>query len=154
MNDAEKTSVPLCPSAQPNMPGSIVFGIVSGTVDEPQVAYLTQLLPVTDDVIALTAPVTPTEVFRFAAPCAGNACSHFDGAKCRLAQRVAANLEPAVSGLPPCRLRPQCRWWQQEGKAACLRCPQVVTQVDHPSGLMHWVADPVSPVEVISLIVD
>jgi hypothetical protein len=29
--------------------------------------------------------------------------------------------------LPPCPIRRECRWWQQEGKAACMRCPQIIT---------------------------
>jgi hypothetical protein len=38
-----------------------------------------------------------------------------------------------VDALPACAIRPACRWWQQEGKAACQRCPQVVTQAYAPS---------------------
>jgi hypothetical protein len=154
MNDVEKMPVPLCPSAQPSMPESVVFGIVGGTVDDPRVAYLAEPLLVTGELLALTQPVSPTEVFRFAVPCVGHACSHFDGAKCRLVQRVTANLEPIVSGVPPCRIRPNCRWWQQEGKAACLRCPQIVTEVASPSELLHWVADPASPAEAVRLSAD
>jgi hypothetical protein len=37
---------------------------------------------------AFSEPVKPTKVFRFAAPCAGRACRHFDGAECRLTKRV------------------------------------------------------------------
>ena len=51
----------------------------------------------------------------------GHACGHFDGRDCpRLATRVVQLLPPVVDGVPPCHLRPDCRWWQQEGKAACL----------------------------------
>jgi hypothetical protein len=31
---------------------------------------------------------------------------------------VTAELPAAVDGLPACRIRPWCRWWQQEGKDA------------------------------------
>lgn len=117
----------LCPSAQPDWENSVVLGVVSGTVEEPRLAYLIEPQPVTDELLALTKPVLPTEVLRFAAPCAGIACKHFDGTNCRLVARTVQLLPKVVDVLPACRLRPKCRWWQQEGKAACLRCPQVVT---------------------------
>ena len=135
-------AVPLCPSAQPQMAESRVFGIVQGSVTEPQIGYLEQTLPVTPDILALTGPVNPTRVFRFAAPCAGTACQHFDGINCRLAQRVANMLPVVVDILPPCSIRSHCRWWQQEGKEACRRCPQIVTEVERPNALLKHAADP------------
>jgi len=144
MEHIDTTSIPpsLCPSAQPEMVGSVVLGVVGGTVNEPRVAYLSEPLPVTDELLALSSPVKPTEIFRFAAPCEGNACQHFDGSNCRLATRIVQLLPAVVEVLPPCRLRPNCRWWQQEGKAACVRCPQIVTQIYHPSEQQRQAANP------------
>ena len=133
---------PLCPSAQPGMTGSVVLGIVGGSAAEPQVGYLVGSLPVTDEILAIAAPVKPTEVFRFAAPCAGSNCQHYDGVDCRLAKRVIHLLPAVVDVLPACSIRRDCRWWQQEGKAACLRCPQVVTEMYHPSDTLRQTADP------------
>ena len=130
----------LCPSAQPEMAGSVVFGVVGGTADEPRSIPLSQPQPVTPELLALSGPVKPTEVFRFAAPCAGHACKHFDGSLCRLAGRIVEKLAPVVASLPFCRLRPHCRWWLQEGRAACMRCPQIVTEQCSSSELMHHVA--------------
>jgi hypothetical protein len=124
------------------MEGSVVFGVIGGTADEPRVAYLDKPQPVSDELLALAEPVLPTEVFRFAAPCAGSGCQHFDGAKCRLAARTVQILPEAVDILPPCSIRPKCRWWQQEGKAACLRCPFVVTHNEAPSDMIVSVAQP------------
>jgi hypothetical protein len=147
MTKPDGPTVPLCPSAQPDMEGSLVFGIVGGTVDEPRVGYLDMPVPVTDtdELLALAAPVKPTEVFRFAAPCAGHGCTHFDGTHCRLAQRTVHVLPPVVAKLPACRIRPHCRWWQQEGPQACLRCPLVVTESYNPSHLMRLAGDPNTP---------
>jgi hypothetical protein len=89
--------------------------------------YLDEPLPVTDDLLASTQPVRPTEVLRFAAPCASELCSHFQGGRCSLVDRVVHILPAVTESLPACVLRPACRWWQQEGKSACQRCPQVVT---------------------------
>lgn len=133
---------PLCPSAQPETEGSVVFGVVGGTVEEPRLAHFVEPQAVTDELLALSNLVTPTEVFRFAAPCAGSACQHFDGSNCRLATKIVQLLSKVVEELPPCRLRPNCRWWQQEGKAACMRCPQIVTETYHPSEQLSQAADP------------
>ena len=48
------------------MAGSVVFGIAVGTVKSPRVAYLVTPLPVTPELLALSGPVAPAEVFRFA----------------------------------------------------------------------------------------
>ncbi len=135
-------TTPLCPSARPELADSTVFGVVTGTVEEPRVTYFNQRQPVTDELMALSGPVTPTEVFRIAAPCAGNGCEHFDGRDCRLAMRIVQQLPTIAQELPPCPIRRDCRWWQQEGKAACMRCPQVVTDNYNPSEQIRQVATP------------
>jgi hypothetical protein len=128
------------------MAGGQVFGIVGGTVEEPRVGYLTQPLPVTREVLALAEPARSGEVFRIAAPCAGHGCQHFDGSQCRLVQRIVQALPVVVEELPLCALRPSCLWFRQEGKAACLRCPQIVSETCGPSDAMAQAADPAAPV--------
>jgi hypothetical protein len=135
-------ATPHCPSARPEMAGSVVFGVVNGTVEEPRVGYLSQPIPATPEVLALAGPASPGEVFRVGAPCAGAGCLHFDGGQCRLAQRIVQGLLPVVDTLPPCHLRPTCVWWKQEGREACLRCPQVVSQSVEPSPELAWAAAP------------
>ena len=75
----------------------------------------------------MAAPMQPTEVFRLAGTCAEHKCPHFDGADCRLATRVVQLMPPVVDALPPCLIRKQCRWYAQEGGAACTRCPEITT---------------------------
>jgi hypothetical protein len=123
----------LCPSAQPDMEGCRVLGVVGGTVEAAQVAYVNEHLPVSEELLASATPLKPTEVFRFAAHCEGKACRHFDGANCNLATRIVQILPAVVDSLPACLIRPTCRWYQQEGRAACMRCPQVVTESYEPS---------------------
>jgi hypothetical protein len=133
VNVSEENQALFCPSAQPDMASCRVLGVVSGAEDSIQVSYVNQSLPVTDELLASTAPLKPTEVFRFAAHCEGKACRHFDGSRCNLATRIVQILPAVVESLPPCLIRPVCRWYQQEGRAACLRCPQVVTESYQPS---------------------
>jgi hypothetical protein len=118
----------LCPSAQPEMEDARVLGVLGGTPEAPALTYLNDRLGVTDELLASTAPVKPTQVLRFAARCQEKACCHFDGRNCNLATRIVQILPPVTEALPACLIRPECRWYQQEGKAACMRCPQVVTE--------------------------
>jgi hypothetical protein len=140
----DKSRQTLCPSAPPEWAGSQLIGVVGGTPDAPEVSYLPAPEPVTDELLALAKPVAPAEVFRFAAPCACTGCGHFAAqeAKCRLVEKVVRWAAVVVEKLPPCSIRPNCRWWQQEGRAACLRCPQVVTHNFKPSDEMRMAGDP------------
>ena len=142
MSEQRNDEQPLCPSARPEMNGAVAFGAVAGTVEAPRLVHFDAPLPVSDELLAMARPAEPTEVFRFAAPCAGHACAHFDGRDCRLVARVVQILPAVTSSLPPCVLRPECRWFQQEGKAACLRCPQVVSECVAPSEEMMRAALP------------
>jgi len=117
----------LCPSAQPGMDACRVLGVVHRDSATPIVHYLDQTLAATPDVLAMAAPLKPTEVFRLAATCAEHKCPHFDGADCRLAARIVSMLSSKVDGLPPCTIRKECRWFSQEGAAACKRCPEITT---------------------------
>lgn len=131
-----------CPSAQPDVGEGLVFGVVGGTPNDPRVSYLESPLPVTPELLELSEPVHPTEVFRFGAPCAQNGCQHYDGHRCGLIQQIVAGIPPVASTLAPCRLRPRCRWWHEEGAAACGRCPLVVTEQPNPSPEMARAAMP------------
>ncbi len=117
----------LCPSSQPGMDGCRVLGVVGRDGPTPMLQYLERPLPATPEILALAAPLKPTEVFRLAATCAEHKCPHFDGSKCQLATRIATMLPAVVDKLPPCTIRKECRWFSQEGAAACRRCPEVTT---------------------------
>jgi hypothetical protein len=135
-------SPPLCPSAPARLDGAFVFGVVGGTPEERRVGYLNGRVPVTDEVLALAGPVNPAAVFRFAAPCAGSGCSHFDGSDCRLVTKLV-QMTPIVSkALPACQVRPDCRWWRQEGKSACMRCPAIVTETAGRPDAERMACDP------------
>lgn len=132
----------LCPSAQPHWRESRVIGIVGGTADNPEVTPFPVAKPVTAQLLSLTSPVHPTEVFRFAAPCMCGGCVHFKDERCGLVERIVEILPVVAEELPHCSIRPDCRWWRQEGAAACVRCPQVVTENHNPSVEMMVAAAP------------
>ena len=115
-----------CPSAQPRARSGRIYGVMTGPAHERRVGYLTETLRPTPDLLGLSGDAKPTELFRIAAPCANGGCKHFDGG-CTLVQRIVAALPVVVDALPACQIRGTCRWYLQEGRAACLRCPQVAT---------------------------
>lgn len=133
----ETTTV--CPSANHKEVGAVLFAVVAGTPEKPEVAYLDATQPITAEILEMAGTVEPTEVFRFAAPCSKTGCQHFNGeqSSCQLAAKVVKLLPAAVNKLAPCPIRKTCRWWQQEGVAGCQRCPQVVTLNYAPSEAMR-----------------
>jgi hypothetical protein len=127
MAHTKHSSPLLCPSSQPRVENARVLGVVQRTSDGVEIAYLDEPVPATKDVLAMADPVHPTEVFRLAAKCQTTRCPHFDGAICGLASRIVQILPAVVSDLPGCQIRSECRWFRQEGAAACHRCPQIST---------------------------
>lgn len=57
----------LCPSAQPGMNQCTVLGVVQREGSSPMLDYLREPLPATPEILAMAAPLKPTEVFRLAA---------------------------------------------------------------------------------------
>ena len=104
-----------------------VLGVISREWTEPRLAYLDEPVAATPEILELAAPVAVSEVFRLSARCEEKKCTHFDGARCQLAVRIAKMLPEVVENLPACNIRRECRWFRQEGRAACQRCPQIVT---------------------------
>ena len=123
----------------------MLFGVVEGTATEPRVTYLREPLPVNAQILSLADPVDPREVMRFATNCATSACQHFDGERCQLAAKIVGLLPSEGGPLPACGLRPRCRWWQEQGKDACMRCPIIVTQRYAPDPLLRLAANPATP---------
>jgi hypothetical protein len=131
-----------CPSAQPDWEDSVAIGVMEGTAEKPRLVHFASALPVSQQLLDLSESVTPTEVFRFAAPCMNGRCVHYGNSKCGLVTQIVKLLPSVAEALPTCAIRPTCRWWQQEGKSACLRCSQVVTDNYNPSPEMRIAATP------------
>jgi hypothetical protein len=131
-----------CPSAQPDQPDAAIIGVVHREGAACHVELLRNSVP-SDLLIGLVpAKVRPTELLRFAAPCAESMCAHFHEDECKLAKRIVSRLPEATDHLRPCAIRPTCRWFRQEGAAACRRCPLVITEPYNATGLMREVAVP------------
>ena len=108
-----------CPSAQPGMGDVQILGVISRDAEEPRLAYLDEAMPATPGTLELAAPLDVSQVFRLSARCEEKKCTHF--------VRIAKMLPEVVDHLPACNIRPDCRWFRQESRSACVRCPQIVT---------------------------
>ena len=131
-----------CPSARPEMPDAVVLGVIRERDGWSFVHHLAEPLPVTPAVLALAGDAPVGQVFRFAADCATDACAHFDGEKCRLATKLARAPLDRARTLPPCRIRRDCRWYAQEGNAACFVCPLILSETAAPANDLVQAADP------------
>ena len=145
-----ETKHTLCPSAQPDMAEASVFGIVNGTPLEPRVSYLDRDAAIDPADYGKLGSLQPGHVFRVSAKCEESRCVHFRNSRCSLAQRLVDRLHPVVDGVPHCRIRPNCRWFAEQGTAACLRCPQVVTFATERMDTLIAIAAPEATVSVES----
>jgi hypothetical protein len=136
-----------CPSSRPTLSGALAFGVVRASKDGSLTSYLNRAIPAEEvvgefDRVHGRTGVAVTEVVRFTSPCATTQCRHFDGGTCSLAKRVTENLAPVVDTLPACAIRSCCLWWNQEGKAACFRCPRVRTDDRSAPEAMRRISNP------------
>ena len=129
---AAKAHELLCPSAPGTLDDSALIGVVTSHPSGPRVVPTEGAFPVTPDILEMAEPVSPSEVFRFAAACRGAKCKHFRNEACQIALRSVNLLESVVVDLPKCPIRSRCRWFRQEGSAICKRCPQIVTDQYRP----------------------
>jgi len=131
-----------CPSARPEMPDAVVLGVVRELDGSSFIHHLAEPLPVSPAILAMAGDAPAGQVFRFAANCAENACAHFDGEQCRLATKLAHSSLDKARTLPPCRIRKECRWYAQEGNAACFVCPLILSETAMPTSDLVYAADP------------
>lgn len=131
----------LCPSAQPGLVGAVAFGLIDHHAEPPTTGFFEHTVPVTPELLEMAAPLLPTQVFRFSAPCQQQQCSHWQ-CECTLIDRIVKLVPVSSLTLPPCPIRAGCRWFAQQGRDACQRCPQVVTQDTRPTEAMAVAAQP------------
>ncbi len=125
----------MCPST--SVANATVFlGMIT---PRGRVAYVTPEVPMTpEDVAAL--PSTPGRAqeaqYRLAGPCVESGCGHWSGRHCKLGEELAglSSDVPDEAGLPKCAIRPRCRWFGDQGPAACKVCSYVVTDLRTPAG--------------------
>ena len=134
-----------CPSNRCK-PGSDLIGIRQ---DDGTVAILPQPLPVDQHFVDLVSQdaAAPEERFRFSNKCVESGCGQWTGSRCGVIDNVmkmleavpvpAATVPGSADTLPPCGIRPTCRWFRQSGPDACKVCPYVLTHITDADTIVH-----------------
>lgn len=133
-----------CPSAQPDMDEALLFGVLTETPEGSVVGYLDRPVAASEWAKKTAGTLDPTEVFRFAAPCAEDKCMHFNGSECSLAERITQVPVAIRLRVPKCAIRPRCRWWRERGVEACRRCPVIITRDYRPTAAIADASKPPS----------
>ncbi len=122
------------------MVGARPIGIISGTAEQTRIAFFKKStlsgFPWREQFSTLDA----TQILRFAARCEKQRCCHFDGEHCSLGARIRRELPPVVDELPACSIRANCRWFAEQGRDVCLRCPQIVSMIPAADSAMNRIA--------------
>lgn len=125
----EKRESSLCPAARCE-PGAHLVGVVQPS---GRVAFLPPGGRVDEEFSRLASAPQSTVRFRYASRCAESGCAHWQGRSCAALDEVRAHLAPFAQTIAPsCAIRPQCRWHQQAGDAACAVCPLVINEMMVP----------------------
>jgi hypothetical protein len=116
-----------CPSST-CAEGALLLGILTSS---GRIAYVQPPTRVDAEFVARAKERGhPERAFRFSSPCVEGRCPQWTGEHCGLGELVAKQAhdvqtsEPA--GLPACSIRSSCRWYFEQGRAACAVCPTVV----------------------------
>ncbi len=117
----------LCPSCRAQK-GARLLGIRQA---DGRVALLPQPLLINDAFIKEASKHSHAEQqFRFTNKCVESGCKQWTGTRCGVADTIVAVMNDLhiSDELPTCGIRPQCRWFKQNGADACKVCPFVITE--------------------------
>jgi hypothetical protein len=117
----------MCPSSKAQI-GAQLLGVRQ---EDGTVAILPQPLRIDESFIEKANEHAHAEQrFRFTNKCIASGCAQWTGSRCGVADRVQSLLEhlPINENIIACAIRPQCRWYLQNGKQACQACPFVITE--------------------------
>lgn len=96
-----------------------------------RVAYVTPAIPSDVALADLDSTVRVESTYRLAGPCVTSKCGFWTGDHCGLGARLVESYEHDTDAeqldLPKCAIRRTCRWYAEQGKAACSPCSYVVT---------------------------
>ena len=125
----------LCPSSK-CQEGAKLIGVVK---EDGHVDMLKQPLEINEEfVLSAKEGRIPESRFRFANTCLKGACEQWDGCRCSVIDGILDHISKSsrkieTKEIRECTIRPNCRWFNQNGMSACLICPLVVTDVTHSS---------------------
>lgn len=118
----------LCPSSRAQT-GARLLGIRQ---EDGRVAILPEPLKIDESFIDISNQLAHAEQqFRFTNKCVESGCKQWTGQRCGVSDNLiqASQFLKLDNSLPECGIRAQCRWYNQNGAAACNICPLVITEV-------------------------
>jgi hypothetical protein len=118
----------MCPST-PKANATVFLGMITPA---GRVAYVTPAMPAEVALSGLPDGAGPAESqYRLAGPCVTSSCGFWTGEHCGLGARLVESYREAAvpdeATLPRCAIRRTCRWYAEQGPAACPACSHVVT---------------------------
>jgi hypothetical protein len=118
----------LCPSSKCK-DGAELIGIVK---EDGHVDMLRKPMQVDQHFVDIASQGRrPESRFRFSNKCIKCGCAQWTGSRCGIIDKILDNVQdpPQQGSLPECAIRPNCRWFNQQGANACKICPFVITDV-------------------------
>lgn len=124
---------PLCPSGRCSA-GSVLLGIMGPL---GQLVYTPRAQILDKELADRFEAAGGSARYRFAEPCVTHDCRHWSDLGCAIgAAGAAIGAGQENAELPHCAIRSACRWFEQEGRNACLACPGVLRD-DPMAGQFH-----------------
>lgn len=119
-----------CPSTSCRE-GALLLAVMT---QRGSLAYIHPPTPVDAAFVAReVARGNPDQRFRFAGPCIEDGCPQWAGTRCAIgdmaAKAVDLGMPTSRQHLPACSIRHSCRWYFQQGAAACAACPFIVADM-------------------------
>ena len=128
MEASFNSSKKMCPSYIGKV-GAQLFGVVN---KDGKVQFITPLT-VTEDFLELNKDQNNLEQrFRFTGKCVEKGCAQWNSeeSKCSLSHKVQNFNSNQKAELSFCPIRPQCRWFFQDGKEACFSCNEITRNME------------------------
>ncbi|MBB5868347.1 hypothetical protein F4553_001726 [Allocatelliglobosispora scoriae] len=117
----------MCPST-PAGNATVFLGMITPM---GKVAYITPEVPAETVLSGMDDSAGPLEAsYRFAGPCVTSRCGFWTGEHCGLGATLVESYQASGGeevDLPKCAIRRNCRWFAEQGPAACSPCSYVVT---------------------------
>lgn len=117
----------LCPSTTLDRATALIGLVDRAEHAEGRITYMVDRCDVPRALHDAAGEIDVGTVARLAGPCAQSGCAHHTSGGCTLAERITATLPVVVDRLPTCSIRRTCRWWHDQGAAACHRCPAITS---------------------------
>lgn len=111
-----------CPSMLPDLARAVIAKVVVG---EERLEFVAEEIQVPASLPLAADPESLLRRARFVGSCRAGECGHWTGVSCRLGHAIARVDIPSSIHISRCSIRSSCRWYKENGSAACRPCQHV-----------------------------